>query len=211
MFDLEKSIADWRKKMLAAGIKTPVPLEELEIHLREDIEQQMKSGLNEQEAFNFAVLKIGQGKALKAEFTKVGEIKHKRERKMMRIFCPTFAFLYLLWCSHALFRKDISAAERISGFVAVALFVLIWCSMPQFYRFVPVISNKRTREVVQAVTALFWPVCGGLAANFVLPHFDLIIGQLFVTILWAVIPAALFAAISHGLGDAFHGKVAQGA
>ena len=44
MFDLEQSIAEWRRQMLAAGIKTPVPLEELEIHLREEIEQQMKSG-----------------------------------------------------------------------------------------------------------------------------------------------------------------------
>ena len=43
MFDLEQSIADLRRQMLAAGIKTPVPLEELEIHLREEIEQQSKS------------------------------------------------------------------------------------------------------------------------------------------------------------------------
>jgi hypothetical protein len=70
MFDLEKSIADWREQMLAAGIKTPVPLEELEIHLRDEIEQRVKSGLNGQEAFNFAVQKIGQGKALKIEFQK---------------------------------------------------------------------------------------------------------------------------------------------
>ena len=37
MFSLEKSIAGWREQMLAAGIKAPVPLEELEIHLREEI------------------------------------------------------------------------------------------------------------------------------------------------------------------------------
>ena len=71
MFDLEKSIADWRKQMLAAGIQTPVPLEELEIHLREDIEQQMKSGLNEQEAFTASVQKIGQAHAVQSEFKKV--------------------------------------------------------------------------------------------------------------------------------------------
>ena len=34
MFDLEKSITRWREQMLAAGIKTPSPLEELENHLR---------------------------------------------------------------------------------------------------------------------------------------------------------------------------------
>jgi len=32
MFNLEQAIADWRQKMLAAGIETPVPLEELELH-----------------------------------------------------------------------------------------------------------------------------------------------------------------------------------
>jgi hypothetical protein len=207
MFDLEQSIAEWRKQMLAAGIKTPVPLEELEIHLREEIEQQMKSGLSEQEIFNSAVQKIGQANSLKMEFTKIGETKHPWERKLMRIFCPAFASLYLLWCSHFLFKIEMSAVERMTGFVAIALFVLIWSSMPQFYRFVPVIPGKRRREIVQAVASLFWPVCGILTANFILPHFDLTCGQLIVTVLWAMIPAGFFAAISYGLGDVAYGTV----
>jgi hypothetical protein len=70
MFDLEKSITDWRKQMLATGIKTPVPLEELEIHLREEIERQIKSGLNEQKAFEISVQQIGQPKVLNCEFKK---------------------------------------------------------------------------------------------------------------------------------------------
>ncbi|HZL12691.1 MAG TPA: hypothetical protein VFC85_00970 [Verrucomicrobiae bacterium] len=57
--------------MLAAGIKTPVPLEELENHLREEIEQQMKSGQNEQPAFEIALAQIGQAKPLKMEFKKI--------------------------------------------------------------------------------------------------------------------------------------------
>jgi hypothetical protein len=40
MFDLEKSIPEWRQKMFAAGISA-VALEELESHLREEIEQQI--------------------------------------------------------------------------------------------------------------------------------------------------------------------------
>jgi hypothetical protein len=71
MFDLEQSIFEWRKQMLAAGIKTPVPLEELEIHLREEIERQVKSGLNEQNAFEISVQQIGQPKKLEGEFEKV--------------------------------------------------------------------------------------------------------------------------------------------
>jgi hypothetical protein len=70
MFDLEKSIAEWRRQMLAAGIKTPTPLEELESHLREEIELQIKSGLTEPRAFEFAVQWIGQPKMLNVEFKK---------------------------------------------------------------------------------------------------------------------------------------------
>jgi hypothetical protein len=77
MFDLEQSITDWRKQMLVAGIKMPVPLEELEIHLREEIEQQLKSGLDEQKVFEFSVQQIGQPKTLKNEFK-------KSERKQMK-------------------------------------------------------------------------------------------------------------------------------
>lgn len=70
MFNLERSICDWRKQMLDAGIKAPVPLDELESHLREAIEQQMKSGMNEAEAFKTAVQKIGLSFLLKSEFAK---------------------------------------------------------------------------------------------------------------------------------------------
>ena len=70
MFNLEQSIAEWRQQMLAAGIQTPVPLEELESHLREEIERQKKLGLSEQETFNSAAQKIGQGKVLRSEFQK---------------------------------------------------------------------------------------------------------------------------------------------
>jgi hypothetical protein len=70
MLNLEQAIKEWRGRMLAAGVKSPVPLDELEGHLREDIEQQMKSGLNEHEAFSVAVRGIGSPDALKNEFRK---------------------------------------------------------------------------------------------------------------------------------------------
>ncbi len=71
MFNLEKSILAWQQQMLVAGIKTPVPLEELEIHLREEIERQMKSGLNDQNAFEISVQRIGKPQPLKSEFKKI--------------------------------------------------------------------------------------------------------------------------------------------
>jgi hypothetical protein len=98
MFDLEKAIADWRRQMLAAGIKTPVPLEELEIHLREEISRQTRSGLSEPEAFNSAVKKIGQPALLKTEFSKAGGVYEFLSKR--RDFGVTFSLnrtLGLIW------------------------------------------------------------------------------------------------------------------
>src|SRR6185312_3404267 len=79
MRDLEEKISTWRKQMLAAGIKSPVPLEELEIHLREEIERQMKLGLDGQKAFEISTQQIGQPKQLKNEFNKSERIIMKKK------------------------------------------------------------------------------------------------------------------------------------
>jgi hypothetical protein len=91
MFNLEQSINGWRQQMLAAGIKSPVPLEELEGHLREEIEQQIKSGLNAQQAFAAAVQQIGQANRLKREFKKVERTLMK---KIMIILLGIFGILF---------------------------------------------------------------------------------------------------------------------
>jgi len=71
MFDLEQSIADWRRQMLAAGIKTPVPLDELESHLREDLETLRSSGVPEPQALQLAVSRLGTPGSMQTEFKKV--------------------------------------------------------------------------------------------------------------------------------------------
>lgn len=71
MFNLEHAISEWRRQMLSAGIKAPVPLDELENHLRDDLEQKIRSGLSEQQAFDAAIQQVGSATALKAEFKKV--------------------------------------------------------------------------------------------------------------------------------------------
>ncbi len=70
MFNLEQAILEWRRQMLAAGVKTPVPLDELESHLRDEIEQGTNSGLSEAEAFRTATQKMGEAGLLKTEFAK---------------------------------------------------------------------------------------------------------------------------------------------
>ena len=78
--------------MLAAGIKTPVPLEELESHLREEIERQMRSGLSEQQAFGIAMEKIGQAHELKREFKKTGTpMEMQKIIKLAGVICVAVA------------------------------------------------------------------------------------------------------------------------
>ena len=91
MFNLEQAIADWRQKMLTAGIDTPVPLEELELHLREEVERLVKTGLNATQAFDEATKSMGEAHSLKTEFKKVSE---KSRDKFFRII-GTLMYCYI--------------------------------------------------------------------------------------------------------------------
>src|SRR5208282_763939 len=154
MFDLEKSIADWRRQMLAAGIQTPVPLEELEIHLREDIAQQMQSGLSAQQAFGIAVKKIGHAPELKREFKKIGTpMETQKIIKLagvicvaVALFCPLFVFLpFLLAHELSLMTKMLGLAVYAT---TVATIVLSW---RYNHKLLPVIRNQPLRRAVGLV------------------------------------------------------------
>ena len=80
MIDLENTIEAWRRQMAAGGIKSPAVLDELESHLRDDVEEQVRSGANAPEAFGNAVQRLGQAALLEIEFEKVGETKETPER-----------------------------------------------------------------------------------------------------------------------------------
>jgi hypothetical protein len=83
MFDFEEKISAWRQKMLAAGIKTPATLDELESHLREDYEEHRRLGQSETTAFTMAISQIGQAEILKTEFTRAGETVFERLLKFL--------------------------------------------------------------------------------------------------------------------------------
>ena len=70
MFDLELAIANWRKELQNAGVQSPATLRELEGHLREEIQAQVKSGNSQRNAFELAIAEIGQPKQLQTEFVK---------------------------------------------------------------------------------------------------------------------------------------------
>jgi hypothetical protein len=162
MFNLKQSIAAWRRQMLAAGIKMPVPLEELEIHLREEIERQIQSGLSAQQAFGIAVEKIGQAPELKREFKKIGDpMDMQKIIKLagvifvaVAIFCPLFLFLPFVT------DPILSLTTRILALavyaITVAASVLSW---RYNHKFLPVIRNQPLRRAVGIVcygASLLW-------------------------------------------------------
>ncbi len=67
MFDLEREIQGWRQELLTNGLSGS-ELDELEDHLRADIEEQLRSGVAEREAFAIAVKRIGRGSLLNTQF-----------------------------------------------------------------------------------------------------------------------------------------------
>jgi hypothetical protein len=75
MFDREKQISEWRRELMRAGVRSPEVLDELEAHLREELERQMHAGRDEQIAFETAIRIIGGAKQLQSEFAKIGGVR----------------------------------------------------------------------------------------------------------------------------------------
>ncbi len=207
MFDLEQSIAEWRQQMLAAGIKTPVPLEELESHLREEIEQQMKSGLSAQPAFGIAVGKMGQALELKREFKKTGApMEMQKIIKLagvicvaVAIFCPLFLFLpFLLDPGVSVIAKMLAAALYATTVVAIVL------SWRYNHKLLPVIHNQPLRRAVGIVCyggSLLWMRFGVFHFSPGGSHPRSFLLPLFVFGLeWTVM--AILGGIGHGLEKA---------
>jgi hypothetical protein len=100
MFDLEQSIIEWRRQMLAAGIPR-VTLDELESHVRQEIDRQIQSGAVEPEAFQRTILQIGPARELKAEFRKAGHILALWGNDKFTIIHRILGGLWLVLCSLA--------------------------------------------------------------------------------------------------------------
>ncbi len=71
MFDLEPSLTEWRRRMLAAGLKTGRRLDELDSHLREEISALKSAGASEAVAFEQAVARLGSPHSVYTEFNKI--------------------------------------------------------------------------------------------------------------------------------------------
>src|SRR5882757_10811674 len=201
MFDLEQSIAEWRKQMLAAGIKTPVPLEELESHLREDIERQMESGVSAEKAFASAARKIGRVYALQTEFAKVGGLE-KSAGWEKRIALSILAGVIIPLGIYGLLKNDMSPGWRLAGFADLAVIVLAVLGCRQINKSFPVIPDKRVRTAIGLAFGLASMTGMIVFMNLILPNFEFTQGQLTVVVLWSLTLMAALGAVWASLEEA---------
>ena len=203
MFDLEQSIAEWRNEMLAAGIKTPVPLAELESHLREEAQRQEQLGKGMPQAFELAVQRIGHAEALRREFKKAGNEIETRFVKSIGMACGVVAFFFLLWGVPFLFKQGTGGVPKILGLMAVATAVFIW---RYGYRFLPAIRSPWIRAGIGGMCCLggilwIWIfisqfVPGLLTQAWQTGH---LLGWFLVSFLWAWSVVAMLGGVAFGL------------
>ena len=209
MFNLEIKIAGWRKQLLAAGIKSPVPLDELESHLREEIERLVESGLGEQGAFISAVQKIGPVHVLRSEFGKIERTKESHRWKLFEIFFLVNTLLIpLAAASQAFIFKDGVFSKMTTGqqiailSEAVAFLVFAWAMRLCHERF-PVLRSNRIRDAI-FVPVLFLVIAGIL----ILPHCDFTDGTRAVVSLWVFTPFGILIGWCWGFATAARKHIA---
>lgn len=132
MFDLEQKIAEWRRELACAGITETSFVDELESHLREEIERRVQSGEEIEQAFGAAVVGLGDAAVLAVEF---GKLWPDRQRsKFLQIFyygCTTFVLVVgigTLWVYEA------PPLQRMLGIAAILLMSVGLCGLPNVLR-----------------------------------------------------------------------------
>jgi hypothetical protein len=204
MFDLEKAIAEWRRHMAAGGVKSHEILNELESHLRDEFEKQLRIGQSGHQAFEIASRSIGKSSVLAIEFEKAKETKEASERKI-KLICVIFvAVLYLVPFALSIPKpwNGLEPIYRLPGLSAVALTILSIFGGLFAHPFLPIIPDKQIRTRVQfacATPVFIWLI---IFAFVILPRLDLTIGQVTVATLWAIYPLALLGGLILGLDEA---------
>ncbi len=200
MFDLEKAIADWRKQMLAAGIRAPLPLEELENHLREEIEHRRKTGLEVQHAFEISAEHVGKARALNSEFKKIGA-SSMAEKSMIAVCAMFVGFITLLGTATVVLCYT-KWSDRATASAAMISSLVVACRWRYIVPFLPVIADARKRLAVSLAV---------IACGFAVPPFicDVVLprgigGFLPPTVLWTFLLLTVLFCAGVGLAMSEH-------
>jgi hypothetical protein len=189
MFNLEQAIFEWRRKMISAGIKSSDVLDELESHLREDVERQMRSGATGERAFREAVQRVGAAENLNREFAKVRP-SARVSRNTVRALClATAAFVFAVetW---TLMIYDVTISERVFGIGMVALIAGFIGALPDLNRILwRGVRGSSPRKAI-AMTCNYAIAIWFALLWMSLLHIDILqIGIVVSTICWGLVAA----------------------
>lgn len=81
-FSLEDSLNLWKKELAKSSVMTTENIEELESHLRDEMDELTLTGLSLEEAFIIAKKRIGSANTLTREFYKVNRKYHLKSKLM---------------------------------------------------------------------------------------------------------------------------------
>ena len=137
MFDVETQISSWKDYLRARGNFKEPDIEELEGHLREEIDNLQAKGLSVDEAFFISVKRLGNADALSREFSKINteslwkqlmiepgdphsKARIRRETGFIVILCllaGTFAKLPELFGFHLFGGQEVFYFKNLSFFI----------------------------------------------------------------------------------------------
>lgn len=124
MFNLDQAISEWRRQMVAAGVKTSESLNELEAHLRDDVEHSIRSGLSDEQAFEGAVQRLGGGDVLRGEFAKWARAKRRHFIYRGLLFGIGLFLLGAAFCYFAMIPAAMAASQAYSQWLGFSAFHL---------------------------------------------------------------------------------------
>ena len=131
MFELEKSILEWKLAFQKRCSVDEASIEELESHLRESVAELSRKGLSEEEGFIVAMKRLGNAPALDAEFQKNSPLGVNQER-LIWMFSGYLGITLCGILSTAIISSLATGmlyagwASSLTGFVATLIEILFW-------------------------------------------------------------------------------------
>ena len=199
MLSLDQAIADWRQKLNHTGVKAPAVLDELESHLRDEIEAQTQLGLPERQAFEVAVKRIGPIKTLGREFT--GE-----QRLVNAALIGSMGLYSLVAGVPVLFKlgsfSEISSAQQLSGLGAVVITTVAALGGRALGRRLLAGSTLYLRIGVCSFGVILVLTWLALFYQHIMTRVQWDVSQLVVVLLWALSPWGVVCGFSVGMVEA---------
>ncbi len=95
MFDMEKAIREWKKKLFSSQYLEEADVAELESYVRDETARLMKEGFTEEDAFRKAIEDPASAEALEAEYAKVRRMGSSRSAWHPARLLPSFTLSHL--------------------------------------------------------------------------------------------------------------------